>query len=266
MAIKNEQFLKELLPYSKMTVVPGVTVGDLNFASAQSVWSTGFIAPSSTDNFAANSEVQLFQAAIGDNGQGLASGQVMTRSQTNWQDTAGRLPANEVFIGIRCLTSVFKHTNGAVGAGGALLTSNPVTSTIQDVAVLYQIVKSFSWEYQTGDGIIRNVGPLASYPQAGGAWEAPAVPFAPLTAADPGVAADAIAVQNGYPCPVVAKELPIPFMFLPNITTRVVVKTGSPITLVPATSNYFVLGTAQVAGQFLAVRMTFQGYKLTMPV
>lgn len=260
MAIKNEQFLKELQPYSRMTVVPGVTVGDLNFSSAQSVFSTGYIAPSANDNFAANSEVQLFQAAIGDNGQGLAPGQVMSRGQTNWQDTAGRLPANEVFLGIRCLVSVYKHHNVVANVFGASFAGDGVSFSsqgpINDVAATHEIVKSFSWEYQTGDGIIRNVGPLASYPQGGGAWEAPA----------PGItsaALGAIGVQNGYPCPTVATELPIPFMFLPNITTRVTVKCGSPLAL---TAGSFTVATAETAGDFLAIRMTFQGYKLTMPV
>lgn len=258
MAIKNEQFLKELQPYARMTVVPGVTVGDLNFSSAQSVFSTGYIAPTSNDNFGANAEVQLFQSAIGDGGQGLASGQVMTRGQTNFLDSAGRLPANEVYVGIRCLTSVYKHVNAiapAFGASFAAAANGTVsaTTTIGDVAALYEILKSFSWEYQTGDGIIRNVGPLSSYPQAGGAWEAPN--SAANTAA--------LAAQNGWPCPTTAKELPIPFMFLPNITTRVTVKCGSPLAL---TAGTFTAPTAQVAGEFLAIRMTFQGYKLTMPV
>ena len=263
MAIKNEQFLKELQPYSKMTVVPGVTVGDLNFASAQSVWSTGYIAPTSNDNFAANSEVQLFQAAIGDNGQGLAPGQVMSRGQTNWQDSSGRLPANEVFIGIRCLVSVYEHTNAVVNVFGASFANTGALYSsqvpINDVASLYGILKSFSWEYQIGDGIVRNVGPLASYPQGGGVWEAP------IQLAQQAVAGSntAIGAQNGLPSPIVAKELPIPFMFLPNITSRVVVKCGSPLT---TTTGTFTAAAAEQAGDFLAIRMTFQGYKLTMPV
>lgn len=257
MAIKNEQFLKELQPYAKMTVVPGVTVGDLGFTSAQSVFSTGYIAPTSNDNFAANSEVQLFQSAIGDNGQGLASGQVFTRGQTNWVDTAGRLPANEVFLGIRCLVSVYKHTNSANGFG-AQLGSGTNDVPITDVAAVYEIVKAFSWEYQTGDGIIRNVGPLASFPQAGGVWEAPLQLTTIAAQANPAVGA-----QNGWPSPVCAQDLPIPFMFLPNISTRVTVKCGSPLAV---TSGTFTAPGLAATGDFLAVRMTFQGYKLTMPV
>lgn len=261
MAIKNEQFLKELQPYSKMTVVPGVTVGDLNFASAQSAYSTGYIAPVASDQFAANREVDLFQAAIGDNGQGLAAGQVMSRAQTNWLDTAGRLPANEVFLGIRCLISVYKHSNApftvlANGAsfanqGTAFSTQAPITS----VAGVAAIINGFSWEYQVGDGIIRNVGSLAGYPQGGGVYEPPTPAFAV-----------AIGVQNGYPCPSVAKELPIPFMFLPNINTRVKIKSGSQINVPAGTFNLGAGGAEPVRADFLAVRMTFQGYKLTMPV
>lgn len=268
MAIKNEQFLKELQPYARMTVVPGVTVGDLNFSSAQSIFSTGYIQPTSTNNFGANSEVQLFQAAIGDNGQGLAAGQVMTRGQTNFLDTAGRLPANEVYIGIRCLTSVFQHRNAVVGVGASFAAAVAGNLSQQvpvgDVTALYEIIKSFSWEYQTGDGIIRNVGSLAGYPQAGGVWEAP-IQLAQAAAA---VANPAIAAQNGYPCPTVAAELPIPFMFLPNITTRVTVKCGSPLNLTGLLTGTaaFTAGTSEVIGNLLAIRMTFQGYKLTMPV
>lgn len=257
MSIKNETFLKDLQPFSRMTVVPGVTVGDLNFASAQSVFSTGYIAPNAVaDQFAANREVDLFQAAIGDNGQGLAAGQVMTRGQTNFLDSQGRLPANEVFIGIRCLVSIYKHRNSSntLTAGASFANTATVYSSqlpIPDVASVYAISKEFSWEYQTGDGIIRNAGALAGYPQGGGVWEAP------LGA----ISAGAVGVQNGLPCPEVARELPIPFMFLPNITTRVKVKSGSAITLTAGSIDYNT-----VYAEYLAIRMTFQGYKLTMPV
>jgi hypothetical protein len=261
MAIKNEQFLKELQPYSKMTVVPGVTVGDLNFASAQSAYSTTYIAPQANDQFAANREADLFQAAIGDNGQGLASGQVMSRAQTNWLDTAGRLPANEVFLGIRCLVSVYKHTNApfATLANGASFANVTTTFSkqmpITNVAAVFAIINGFSWEYQVGDGIIRNVGALAGYPQGGGVWSSPVAAFTTAEAA-----------QNGYPCPTVAKELPIPFMFLPNINTRVKVKSGSQINVPAGTFNLGAGGAEPVVADFLAIRMTFQGYKLTMPV
>jgi len=257
MSIKNETFLKDLQPYSRMTVVPGVTVGDLNFASAQSVFSTAYIQPSAAaDTFAANREVDLFQAAIGDNGQGLAPGQVMTRGQTNWLDSQGRLPANEVFIGIRCLVSIYKHRNSdkALVSGASFANTLTVYSSdlpIPDVASVYAIAKEFSWDYQTGDGIIRNAGALAGYPQGGGVWEAP------LGA----ISAGAVAVQNGWPCPTVARDLPIPFMFLPNISTRVKIRSGSAITLTAGSIDY---NTANA--EYLAIRMTFQGYKLTMPV
>lgn len=258
MSIKNETFLKDLQPYSRMTVVPGVTVGDLNFASAQSVFSTGYIQPSAADTFAANQELDLFQAAIGDNGQGLAPGQVMSRGQTNWLDSQGRLPANEVFIGIRCLVSIYKHRNSdktlISGASFASTGTPPVFSSqlpIPDVAAVYEIAKEFSWEYQTGDGIIRNAGALAGYPQGGGVWEAP------LGA----ISAGAVGVQNGWPCPVTARELPIPFMYLPNITTRVKIRSGSQLGLTTGSIDY---NTAYA--EYLAIRMTFQGYKLTMPV
>ena len=263
MSIKNETFLKDLQPFSRMTVVPGVTVGDLNFASAQSVFSTGYIQPTAVaDTFAANREVDLFQAAIGDNGQGLAAGQVMTRGQTNWLDSQGRLPANEVFIGIRCLVSVYKHRNSdkALARGASFANTAAVYSSqlpIPDVASVYAILKEFSWEYQTGDGIIRNAGALAGYPQGGGVWEAP-LQLAQAAAAQ---ANPAVAVQNGWPTPEVARDLPIPFMFLPNITTRVKVRSGSAITLTAGSIDY----NTNYA-EYLAIRMTFQGYKLTMPV
>ena len=249
MAIKNVEYLKDLQPYSRMTVVPGVTVGDLNFSSAQSYFSTGYISPTTTDNFAANREVDLFQAAIGDNGQGLGSGVTMTRGQTNVLDSQGRLPANEVFIGIKCLVSVYRHTNASVGAGGATLTGSK-QDLVTTVSGLSQALKCFSWEFQIGDGIIRNAGSLLGYPQGGGAWEPPVINAA--------VTAN---VQSGLPLACDSRKLPIPFLFLPNIVTRVKVKSGGPI-VIPG----FTLAAGDAAGQFLAVRMTFQGYKLTMPV
>ena len=263
MAIKNEQFLKELLPFSKVTVVPGVTVGDLNFASAQSVYSTCYFTPSANNTFAANQDKDLFQAAIGDNGQGLAAGQVMTRGQTNFVDSQGRLPANEVFVGIRCLISAYKHTNPlAAQVSGAVLTTGNKQAPITDVAALYQILHQFSWEYQIGDGIIRNSGALASFPQGGGVY-APAT--VAVLASQPAVAA-----QNGTPVADDRKDLPIPFMFLPNITTRVKVKSGAQIIVENVSLGGAGTGTFDIDGtgtaDYLAVRMTFQGYKLTMPV
>ena len=261
MAIKNQSFLAELQPYAKMTVVPGVTVGDLNFASAQSVFSTGYIPPSAQNQIGANSTVDLYQAAIGDNGQGLAPGQVFTRSQTNWINTQGRLPANEVYIGIRAGFVVFKHRNSdkALTAGASYASSaGPVYSsqlTIPDVAAVWQITHSFSWEYQIGDGIVRNGGALSGYPAASGVYEAPA-----------NIASDAVAVQNGWPCPVVGVELPIPFMFLPNITSRITVRCGNLLKLEDVLSGGNTLDNGTVQSEYLAIRMVMQGYKLTMPV
>lgn len=252
MAIKNVEYLKDLQPYARMTVVPGVTVGDLNFSSAQSYFSTGYIAPQVNNNaFPANSSVSLFSAAIGDNGQGLASGVTMTRGQTNVLDSQGRLPANEVFIGIKCLVSVYKHSNASAGAGGATLT-NSTQTLIQSVEVLQQALTSFSWEFQIGDGIIRNAGALIGFPQGGGVWE---------PARDSAAGGTTSAVQSGIPLACDSRKLPIPFLFLPNIVTRVTVQNGGPSTLAG-----FAVGTGERAGDFLAVRMTFQGYKLTMPV
>ena len=260
MAIKNEQFLKELLPFSKVTVVPGVTVGDLNFASAQSAFSTCYFQPSADETFDANQDKDLFQAAIGDNGQGLAAGQVMTRGQTNWVDSQGRLPANEVFVGIRCLVSAYKHTNSSAAAlSGATLPSSK-QAPITDVAALYQILSQFSWEYQIGDGIIRNSGALIGFPQGGGVYQ-------PQQFISGTAAAAAIAAQSGWPSADTKKDLPIPFMFLPNITTRVKVKSGAKIVVEAASGTAgttFDNGTA--TADYLAIRMTFQGYKLTMPV
>lgn len=252
MAIKNVEYLKDLQPYARMTVVPGVTVGDLNFSSAQSYFSTTFISPLNTDTIGANTDADLFQAAIGDSGQGLAAGVTMTRGQTNVLDSQGRLPANEVFIGIKCLVSVYKHVNGANGASLATLTGSSQT-TVSTVAGLQSALKSLSWEFQIGDGIIRNAGALIGYPQGGGVWEPP-------TAAGIAVATG-IAVQSGIPLACDSRKLPIPFLFLPNIVTRVKIKSGGEFT-VPGIAP----GGAQSPAEFLAVRMTFQGYKLTMPV
>jgi hypothetical protein len=68
-------------------------------------------------------------------------------------------------------------------------------------------------------------------------------------------------VQSGLPLGCDARSLPIPFLFLPNIVTRVTVSNGGPV-VIPG----FTLAASDAIGQYLAVRMTFQGYKLTMPV
>jgi hypothetical protein len=166
MAIKDEAAFEELKPYLKMTVAPnGVTVGDLNFVVAQTQWSTALLPIATAQTIPADVNLSLFQTAQGDPGQGFTTG--LTVSQTSWQDTQGRLPANQVFIATSCGFQFFVRNSSS--ASGALAT--PVTEgLLSTVSATHAIGRKLSWEVTIGDGITRNYGSLLDYSGYGGVY------------------------------------------------------------------------------------------------
>ena len=278
--IADMSFLADLQPFLDYTIVKTqdaqgqtveITIGDLTFVSAQSVSSTVYILPSADNVLPANIDVTLFNAALNDNGQGLAAGSVMTRGQTNWLDSNGKLGANEVFIGVRCGFEVFKirqaATNGATGAAGAAAGATPEGAAIlliPNVSALQQIAQNLSWTQNVGDTIERNNGMIADYPQGFGVFAAPAAP----ASATP---VPASAAQNGAPWEVM-RDCELPLVFYPTIRTAIKLVSGNSITLQSdptapdKTLQKLPVQTTALFSEVLAVRMTIDGYKATSPV
>lgn len=269
--------LQDLQPYLKMIVDDRMTVGDLGFVSAQSVFSTTYQATSAADQFAPNIDRDLFQAAIGDGGQGLAAGEVMTRGQTNWIDSGGKLPSNEVFIGIRAGFAVYKHQNSAGTAGAVIGNGLSNQLCVPSVVALEQILHNLSWEYQLGDGFVRNKGPLCDWPQGGGIYQPSFDGGVSAAGAGAALVADvqyvnanaALGAQNGIPSSRVMRQLPVPLLFLPNVVTRIKVRSGggiNTISLNAISTGFTETLTVFSTSACLAVCMVIQGYKCTTSV
>lgn len=251
MAIRDESAFEELKPYLKMTVAPnGVTVGDLNFVVAQTQWSTTLVTPTGLNTLPADISADLFQAARGDVGQGFTTG--LTRSQTSWQDSAGRLPANQVFIATACAFQIFKRNTASTVA------SPTFEQLIPKVSALNTIARNLSWEVTIGDGITRNYGSLLEFSGMGGAYSIP----------NPASTNDlSVSPMLGEP-DTKGRKLRIPLVFPPNISVRIKVRGGNAF-IVDAVSGAAagppVVNTL-AATEFLAVRQYLHGYLCTMPV
>jgi hypothetical protein len=261
MAIKDEAAFEELKPYLKMTVAPnGVTVGDLNFVVAQTQWSTALQPIAVTNTIPADVQLDMFQAAQGDVGQGFTS--ALGLSQTSWQDTGGRLPANQVFIATSCGFQLFSRfsvdagvPSAAFGASASGTAANPIFSQpLAKLSAAHAIARKLSWEVTIGDGITRNYGSLLDFSGYGGAYSV-------VNPAAANVAAGG--VQLGDPDSK-GRKLRIPLVFPPNIAVRIRVRGGEGFT-VDRIAGATVLGPL-AQNTFLGVRQYLHGYLCTMPV
>jgi hypothetical protein len=245
MAIKDDAAFAELKPYLKMTVAPnGVTVGDLNFVVSQTQWSTALQAIATDDTVPADVNLDLFQAARGDVGQGFTT--ALTRSQTSWQDTGGRLPANQVFIATSCGFQIFRRDVAST-------TANCIEDTIPKLSAVNAIGRNLSWQVTIGDGITRNYGSLLDFGGYGAQWGVP----------NPAAANDfSVGCFMGDPDSK-GRKLRIPLVFPPNISVRIKVRGGNQFLVddVSAAATHTLNG-----GSFLAVRQYLHGYLCTMPV
>jgi hypothetical protein len=213
MKIKDDPAFADLRPYLRMAVAPnGVTVGDLAFVCAQSQWSSAAFAPTiagTVVTVAADTKVDLFQVAQGQTGQGFTN--ALTRSETSWLDSDGKMPANQVFIATRSWFQVFARSSLDTTVTAA--TVNPLAN----VGGAHAIAQQFSWDVNVGDGISRPYGTLLDY--AGGASVySPANPS--------GTASVAGAVQLGQPGDQFGRAMRIPLIFPPNIPVRISAKCG----------------------------------------
>lgn len=250
MSVNATKLISDLAPYARMTVADGVTIGNLVFSSAQTIYSTGLIAAGGAGVLSANSQVTLFSGAVGAAGsQGYAAGATLTESETNFFDSDGRLGSNECFVGIRCGFTVYKRSGNALAA-------SETVEHIGSVSALHGLLDSLSWEWNPGDTINRIIGPIGDYPAGGGVYGHNIIANVPV---GPGAPLGAQGATNGYPSYATFRKLPLPIVWKPNIRTQVKVSCGSGFTS-PAGA------AAWEDTDYLAIRMTVQGVKFTMPV
>ena len=221
---------EQLAPYAGLTVVPGVTIGKLNYANQQDTFSDAVLT-TTAKTVPANTELQFFSVAITETGQGWSTG--LTLSQTNSRFSKGQPPANQCLVATQFGVGVYITDD-----------TNPANS--QDITLLserdlYSVLQNFSWDLQIGRGITRTIGSLLEYPDFGGAW-------ATVAGASGGQA------QNGVPaCHQV--KLPIPIIFPPLVNVGITAKCGNAFTL---------LDVAETTN--IVVRVTLGGFLMTMPV
>jgi hypothetical protein len=244
MAIKDDAAFADLKPYLKMTVAPnGVTVGDLNFVVAQTQWSTAIQAIATANTVPADVNLDLFQVAQGDVGQGFAT--ALTRSQTSWKDSQGRLPANQVFIATSCGFQIFRRSTDST-------TANAVETLIPKLSAVNAIGRNLSWEVTIGDGITRNYGSLIDFAGYG----------AQYSVNNPAAINDySNTAMLGHPDSR-GRKLRIPLVFPPNISVRIKVRGGNAFLVDDVSGATDTLPTTNV----LAVRQFLHGYLCTMPV
>lgn len=258
MAIKDDAAFAELKPYMRMTVAPnGVTIGDLNFVSAQSHWSAGLLPVQTAANtILADTAVDLFQVAQGDVGQGYTT--ALTRGQTSWLDSQGRLPANQVFIATRCAFQIaIRVAGGGVVTAATGFVGNEIP--IRSVGAAYAIGQNFGWQCTVGDGITRPYGSLIDYAGNGAAWGVPIGTVGIAGAVGVAPTQDTVCML-GHPDSC-GSRLPLPLVFPPNIGVRIRVLCGGAFALADVSA-----GDAIAVGECLMVKCWLNGYLCTMPV
>ena len=239
-----QTIFEQLAPFASLTVVPnGVTVGKLNYANQQDLYSDSVNSLVSSE-VPANTEYQFITAALTETGQGWSNG--LTLSQTNSKFSKGQPPANQCFVGTELGFAAWYNTPAS---GSALDPTNTQTTTMLSAADLFAVVQNFSWDLTIGRGITRTIGSLLEYPKAGGVFAAQASQVAgtPATAQS--------SAQNGAPnyCAV---KLPIPIIFPPLINVQITAKCG----------NGFALSAPPSATAALVIRLRIGGFLMTMPV
>ena len=259
---------EELRPYAGMTVIPGVTVGQLNYVNQQDLFSTGCITTSTAGVVAANTRLPLFNAALFEPAasQGFTAGNMST-GQTNSKFSKGQAPANQVFIATHCAFGLFKRsdadlTNAAAIEDLTAMIAAPATG-IDYLNDTYALAQNLSWDLTIGRGITRTIGTLAEYcsPSVYAKSAQNAVVASPVSVAP----ATDLPVNKGLlgspTCGM--KKLEVPIIFPPLVNVNIEVRSGSPFQTIPlldADNN-----DAPIA-QNILVRQTLRGYLMTMPV
>lgn len=253
----------ELAPFVKMIVSPnGVTVGDLAFVSAQTVSSSALTKITAANTVNGDLSLDLFQSAIGDVGQGYAT--ALTRSEGSWLDSAGRLPANQVFVGISCGFQAYLRSTDSTTDTTAAVT------LIRNVPALQAIGQALTWDLTVGDGITRTIGSIGAYGGLGGITGA--VPLAGVTVTSGQGAfnttttlAGAAGVMLGDPCNE-GVRLRVPLIFPPNINVRIKVRNGNLFKVEQYANAAGAAADTLPANSFLCIKQYIRGYLCTMPV
>lgn len=236
--MQQQTIFEQLASYAAMTVVPGVTVGRLNYANQMDLFSDSVFTLSAGPTVAANTELPFYSVALTETGQGWTAG--LTLSQTNSRFSKGQPPANQVFVATHMGFGVYYtgSTNPSVAQAWTMPTSRD----------LFALLQNFSWDLQIGRGVTRTIGSLGEYPDVGGAWSVSRANDAT------GVITEFPGAQNGFPaCHSV--KLAIPIIFPPLINVGLLAKCGNTFAMqdAPALSN-------------IAIRSTLSGFLMTMPV
>lgn len=250
---------RDIKRFARMTVVDGITVGDLVYEQPMAMYSTAAIAPSAADTIGQNTSARLFQTPLDQSGQGFSSD--LTRSETNMEKADLKMDANEVFVATHAAFSVWKRTSNA-------LATSETVSLLPSGDALAAVISNFWWEYTLGNDRTRNYGLIGGYPQGGGAWAAPAAgSFADSTVGTQNNSYSAFrGVQNGLPSVHCMRPLSVPMLAPPNIGTKVEVKCGSAFSVAPANDGDGAGGNWLGATEYLIIRMALVGYRYTMPV
>jgi hypothetical protein len=260
---------EELRPYAGMTVIPGVTVGQLNYVNQQDLFSTGCITTSTAGVVAANTRLPLFNAALFEPAasQGFAAGNMST-GQTNSKFSKGQAPANQVFIATHCAFGLFKRsdadlTNAAAIEDLTAMIAAPATG-IDYLNDTYALAQNLSWDLTIGRGITRTIGTLAEYCSPSVyAKSAQAAEVRTVVDVEGTPTAASLDVNKGLlgspTCGM--KKLEVPIIFPPLVNVNIEVRSGSPFQTIPLLD-----GNDAAIAQNILVRQTLRGYLMTMPV
>lgn len=243
---------EELGAYAGMIVVPGVTVGQLAYANAQTMTSSGAFNVPTGGLVAANTAVPLFQAALGQIGQGWVTGSTLGQGNNKFQK--GAAPKNQVFVAVECGFEIFLVSSTDP--------TGPITEVQLPASAVFALGDNFSWDLQIGGGNVRTIGTLLNYPAASGAWAARSAVTGSGNAPFNGA-------NNGKPgCRM--EKLKTPLVFPPQIEVFIQAKCGSGFTLVDQDDNTApgatIGATIGGAGIYMCFRQHLRGYLMTMPV
>lgn len=257
---------EELRPYAGMTVVPGVTVGQLNYVNQQDLFSTGCITTSAAGVVAANTRLPLFNAALFEPAasQGFAAGN-MSSGQTNSKFSKGQAPANQVFVATHCAFGLFKRSSADLTDAAAIedltvMSADAAASFLNDT---YALAQNLSWDLTIGRGITRTIGTLAEYCSPSVyAKSAQAATVRTFDGSEVPVAGNYDVNKGLLGSPTCGmKKLEVPIIFPPLVNVNIEVRSGSPFQTIPLLN-----GQDAAIAQNILVRQTLRGYLMTMPV
>mgnify|MGYP001614636864 CR=1 FL=1 len=244
--MSKQSIFEQLAPYAKMTVVPGVTVGQLTYANTQVLTTAAVFtsvadaAPIASSLVGPNTAINLFLGALTEVAQGWTT--AMTLSQTNSRFSKGQPPANQVFVGT--------HFGVTFSKTGDTSPAAVQTETLFSADDLFGLLHNFSWDLTIGRGITRTIGTLMEYPDLATLYAEvrPSIEVADTVTPDS-------SAQNGSPWGVSAK-LPIPVVFPPLVNVQIVAQNGSGFNLRDEGNN----------ARNIVLRASFKGFLMTMPV